>query len=56
MHGDISTRKILVRKSEGKRLLGRRRCIWEGNIKMNLWETGCGSLDWIHLDQDRDQW
>jgi hypothetical protein len=23
---------------------------------MDLRETGCGSMDWIHLAQDRDQW
>jgi len=28
--------KILVRKPERKRLLGRRRCRWEGNIKLFL--------------------
>jgi hypothetical protein len=28
----------------------------EDNIKINLRETGCGGMDWIHLAQDRDQW
>jgi hypothetical protein len=31
-------------------------CWWEDNIKIDLRETGCGGLDWIHLDYDRDQW
>jgi hypothetical protein len=30
---------ILVGKPEGKRPLGRRRCMWEDNIKMYLTET-----------------
>jgi hypothetical protein len=45
--------RILVGKSEGKRLLGRPRRRWEDNIKMNLQEVGCGSLDWIQLAQER---
>jgi hypothetical protein len=26
------------------------------NIKMDLREIGCDDMDWIDLDQDRDQW
>jgi hypothetical protein len=29
---------------------------WEDNIKMDLHEVGCGSIDWIELAQDRDRW
>jgi hypothetical protein len=29
---------------------------WVDNIKMNLREIGWGSMDWIDLAQDRDQW
>jgi hypothetical protein len=29
---------------------------WEDNIEMDLWETGFGDVDWIHLAQDRDRW
>jgi len=48
--------RVLVGKPEGKRLLGRPRCRWEVNIKMDLHEVGYGSIDWIELDQDRDSW
>jgi hypothetical protein len=37
--------RVLVGKSEGKRLLGRPRHKWEDNIKMYLQEVGCGA--WI---------
>jgi hypothetical protein len=47
---------ILVGKLEGKRPLGRPRPRWEGNIKMDLQEVGCGGMDWIELAQDRDRW
>jgi len=43
--------RVLVGKPEGKRLLGRPRRRWEDNIKMNLQEVGCGSMDWIELAQ-----
>ena len=47
---------ILVRKPEGKRQLGRPRCIWEDNIKMTFQEVGCGDMGWIDVAQDRDRW
>jgi hypothetical protein len=37
--------RILVRKPEGKRPLGRPRRRWVYNIKMDLRETGCGDMD-----------
>ena len=48
--------RVLVGKPEGKRPLGRLRRRWEDNIKMDLQEVGCGSMDWIELAQDRDRW
>jgi hypothetical protein len=47
---------ILVGKPEGKKPLGRPRCIWESNIRMDFQEVGCGGMDWIGLAQDRDRW
>jgi hypothetical protein len=46
--------RVLVEKPEGKRPLGRDRCRWEDNIRMDLQEVGCGGMDWIGLAQDRD--
>ena len=48
--------KVLVEKPEGKRPLGRPRCIWEDNIKRDLQEVGRGCGDWMELVQDRDRW
>ena len=48
--------RVLVGKPEGKRPLGRPRCRWEDNIKMNIQEVGCGGMDWIELAQDRNRW
>jgi len=41
--------RVLVRKPEGKRQLGRPRRRWADNIKMDLQEVGCGGMDWIEL-------
>ena len=47
--------RVLVGKPEGKSPLGRPRCRWEDNIKMDLQEVGGGG-DWMELAQDRDRW
>jgi hypothetical protein len=48
--------RALLGKPERKRPLGRPRCRWQDNIKMDLQEVGCGGMDWIELAQDRDRW
>jgi len=48
--------RVLVGKSEGKRLLGRPSWRREDNIKMDLQEVECEVMDWIELVQDRDRW
>jgi hypothetical protein len=47
---------VLMGKPEGKRLLGKPSRRWEGGIRMDLRETGWGSVDWIQLAQNRDRW
>ena len=46
---------VLVGKPNVRRPLGRRRCRWVDNIRMDLREVGCGYMDWIGLAQDRDR-
>jgi hypothetical protein len=46
----------LVGKPEGRRPMGRLRRRWENNIGMDLWDVGCGFMDWMELAQDRNRW
>jgi hypothetical protein len=48
--------RLLVRKPEGKRLLGRPKRRWIDNIKMDLLEIGVSVVDWIGLAQDMYRW
>jgi len=44
--------RVLVRKPEGKRLLGRTRCRWEDNIKVDSQEVGMGlwtGSSWLRI-------
>jgi hypothetical protein len=50
----INASTVLIGKPEAKKALGRPRYNWEDNIKMDLKETMCEGMDWIHLAQDRD--
>jgi hypothetical protein len=56
MGEDRGVYRVLVRKPEGKRAVGRERRRWEGNIKMDLQEVGGGRGDWMELAQNRDRW
>jgi hypothetical protein len=47
---------LLVRKPEGKRLLGRPRHRWKDNVRIHFREIGWEGVDWMHMVEDRDQW
>jgi len=53
--GEINTYRILVGKSLGKYLLGRRRRRYEDNIKKYLRDIGYEDGRWMELAQDRVQ-
>jgi hypothetical protein len=48
--------RALVGTRESKRPLGRPRCRWEDNIKMDLREIGIDGVNWIRLAQNRVRW
>jgi hypothetical protein len=48
--------RLLVRKQEGKRPLGRPRLRWVDNIKIDFAEIGLCGVDCIGLAQDSDNW
>jgi hypothetical protein len=57
MNGDNrNAYRILVGKPEGRRPLGRPRRRKVHNIKIDLREIEWDGVDWVDLDQDRDQW
>jgi hypothetical protein len=43
--------RVLVRKPEGERPLGKSMRRWENNIKMDLQE-----VEWVNLAPNRDRW
>jgi hypothetical protein len=47
--------RLLVRKPEGRRPLGRPKCRWVYGIRMDLGEVRLGDVDWIGLSQDRNR-
>jgi hypothetical protein len=47
--------KILVGRPKRKRPLGRPRCRWEDNMKMDLREMRIDGVKWVQLAQDRVQ-
>ena len=48
--------KILTGKPTGKRPLGRPRCRWEDNIRMDLEEIAINVGNWVDSAEDRDYW
>jgi hypothetical protein len=51
-----NTYRIVAGKPERKRLLGRPRCRWQDNIKIEVTEIVWGGMDWINVAKDKDQW
>jgi len=53
--GEIrGTYGVSVGKPEGKRSPSKPRCTWEDNIRMDLVDVGCETMDVICLAGDRD--
>jgi hypothetical protein len=48
--------RVLEGRPEGKRPLGRLRHSEDDNIKRDVQEIGCVSVEWVDLSQDRDKW
>ena len=48
--------KILTGSPARKRPLGRPRCGWEEDIRMDLKEIGINTRNWVDSAQDRDYW
>jgi hypothetical protein len=48
--------RVLVGRPKGKRPLGRPRCRWEDNIKIDFRKIGIDGTNWIRLVQVRVQW
>jgi hypothetical protein len=56
LSGERTAYRVLVEKPERKGPLGRPKCGWVDNIKMDHREIGWGVMNWIGLAQDREQW
>jgi hypothetical protein len=54
--GRLEMRARFRGKMKGRSPLRRPRRRWVDNIKMDLLEVGCGSVDWIEVAQDRESW
>jgi len=48
--------RLLVGKPERKSPFGGPRNRWKYDIKMDLKEVECGSIDWIDLAEGRERW
>jgi hypothetical protein len=47
--------RVLAWIPVGKRPLGKPRCQWQDNIKLDLQVVGWWGMDWINVAQDRDR-
>jgi hypothetical protein len=48
--------RVFVGIPQGKKTLGRSKCRWNYNIKMDLKAVGCRGMDLLELAQDKDRW
>jgi hypothetical protein len=48
--------RVVVRKPDVKRQIGRPRRGWVDNIKMERKELGWEGVDWVNVAYDRDKW
>jgi hypothetical protein len=48
--------RVSVGKPEEKSPLGRPKCRWEDNNRIDLQVVGCGDMNWIGLAQDKHTW
>jgi len=49
LYGKKGVYRVLARKPEGKRPLGRYRRRCRDNIMTDLQDVGCGGMDWIEM-------
>jgi hypothetical protein len=52
----MGERKGFGGETSGKETTWKTQYRWDDNIKMELQEVGCGSMDWIDLAQNRGRW
>jgi hypothetical protein len=48
--------RVVVRKPDVERPLGRPRRRWVYNIKVNFKELGCEGMDWFNMAHDMAKW
>lgn len=51
-----NTYRVVVRKPDVERPLGRPRLRWVDNITVNFKELGCESMDWFNVAHDVAKW
>jgi hypothetical protein len=56
MGEDRNAYRLLLGTPDGKRPLGRPRCRWVDNIRIDLGGVRWGDVDWKGLAQDRNRW
>jgi hypothetical protein len=52
----INAYRDLVGRPEARILLGRPKCRWDDDIKMDPKAVACDGGEWIHMTQDKDKW